>query len=270
MTDNRTPSPGGPPATAWPPDRLHATPPQPGPPGRRGHGRARRRVVRRLVAAVAVVGVALLLAPTPLVRPIADRAARGYESQCARMTGVDVDPGSWPVVARAALGRLRGVSTHADEVRFDNGVAFHDVDFAADEVNGSPLRFGVASPDAQIRGGTSSATVRLDDIERNLASEGVTVDLRVEEGALIADVEAPIVGVVPTAVDVVPVDGDLELRFAPFDAFPLPPLRIALPEPVVLQDVAIGEDGIRVSSTVEGTVAGEHWGCSTASPPPSA
>lgn len=214
-----------------------------------------------MVAALAGLTVAVLLAPTPLVQPLADRAARGYEGRCAAFTGVAVDPGSWPVVARAVVGRMRGVSTHADEVTFDNGAVFHDVAFSAEQVNGPPLRFGAGGQDAEVRGGVSSATVRLDDIEASLASEGITVDLRADGEALIADVEVAVVGVVPTTVEVVPVDGDLELRFAPFDAFPLPPLTIALPDPVAVQTVDVASDGVRVSSTVEGTLPAEEWGC---------
>jgi hypothetical protein len=167
-------------------------------------------------------------------------------------------------VARAAVGRLRGVSTRADRVRFDNGAVFHDVHVSAREVNGSPLALGVRSGDAEIRGGRSAATVRLDDLERSLADAGIDVDLRVAAGELVADVDVPFVGVVPTAVEVVPAAGDLELRFAPYDAFPLPPLLVALPDPVELREVALGEDGIRVVSAVEGTLVAGDWGCDAA------
>lgn len=220
-------------------------------------------VLRRVLALVGGLIAAVLLAPTPLVQPFADRAARGYEGRCATFTGLDVDPGAWPVVARAVVGRLRGVSSHADEVAFDNGAVFHDVDVAADRVHGAPLRFGVGGQDAEIRGGASSATVHLADVERSLAAEGITVDLRADGDALTADVEVPVLGVVPTPVEVVPVDGDLELRFAPFDAFPLPPLTIALPDPIAVQTVEIVADGVRVSSTVEGTLPAGEWGCDT-------
>lgn len=207
--------------------------------------------------------LAVLLAPTPLVRPFADRAARSYDGRCAVFTGVEVAPGSWPVVTRVVLGRMRGVSTHADVVRFDNGAVFHDVDFAAERVDGAPLRLGLGGQDAEIHGGVSSATVRFHDIERSLATEGVTVGLRPDGDALTADVEVPVLGVVPTAVEVVPVDGDMELRFAPFDAFPLPPLTIDLPDPIAVRTVEITADGVRVSSTVEGTLPAGEWGCDT-------
>ena len=225
----------------------------------------------RLRALLAVVGglvSAVLLAPTPVVQPLADRAARGYEGRCATFTEVEVDPGTWPVVARAVLGRLRGVSTHVDRVAFDNGAVFHDVTVSAGEINGPPLALGLRSGDAEIRGGRSSATVRFDDLERSLSSEGVTVDLRAEAGSLVADVDVPFLGVVPTGVDIVPSDGDLELRFAPYEAFPLPPLRVELPDPVELAEVEIVAEGLRVSSTVEGTLGAGDWGCAPATGAP--
>lgn len=272
MTDNRTPSapttagptgpdPIGPPPTAPSPGVGSPTTPTHTDPQARPRDRGRSRRRRRVLAVLGGLLVAVLLAPTPLVRPFADRAARGYGGRCAVLTGVEADPGAWPVVARAVLGRMRGVSTHAEGVRFDNGAVFHDVDFTAKRVNGAPLRFGVGSQDAEIRGGVSSATVRLDDIERSLAAEGVPVDLRADGDALTADVEVPVLGVVPTAVEVVPVGGDLELRFAPFDAFPLPPMTIALPDPIAVRTVEITADGVRVSSTVEGTLPAGEWGC---------
>lgn len=272
MTENRTPSaatmagptgphPIGPPPTAPDPGAgSPATPARAAPHARPG-GRGRPRRRRRVLAVLGGLLLAVLLAPTPLVRPFADRAARGYGGRCAVLTRVEVDPGAWPVVARAVVGRMRGVSTHAEEVRFDNGAVFHDVDFAAERVNGAPLRFGVGTQDAEIRGGVSSATVRFDDIERSLAAEGITVDLRADADALTAHVEVSVLGVVPTAVEVVPVGGDLELRFAPFDAFPLPPLTIALPDPIAVRTVEVTADGVRVSSTVEGTLPAGEWGC---------
>ncbi len=216
---------------------------------------------RRLLALLGGLVLAVLLAPTPLVQPLADRAARGHDRRCATFTGIAVDPGAWPVVARAALGRLRGVSTHVDRVAFDNGAVFHDVTVSASEVKGPPLALGLRSGDAEIRGGRSSATVRFDDLERSLAAEGVTVDLRAEAGALVADIDVPFLGAVPTGVDVVPADGDLELQFAPYEALPLPPLHIALPDPVELAEVEIAADGLRVASTIEGTLGAGDWGC---------
>jgi hypothetical protein len=217
-----------------------------------------------VVAALGLVVVAVLLAPPPLVDPFVDRAASRYEGQCAEFSGVDVDSGSWPAVLRAATGQLRNVSAHTDEVRFDDDFAIHDIDFTADEVNVAPLRFGVVDGDADIGGGESSATVLLDDIERIIAGYGVTADLHGEGASLVADVQVPILGVVPTTVDMVPVDGDLELRFAALDTFPLPSLLISFPEPVALRGVDVQGEGMRVSTTVDGTITSGDWGCDAA------
>jgi hypothetical protein len=264
----RVPSPGestGRPADApaVPPVTPPAAPPTEPSEQAAGSESPRPRRWRKVVAALAGLVVIVLLAPTPLVQPFADRAGRGYQGRCAEMAGVEVDPGAWPVVARAAAGRMRDVATHADEIRFDNGVTFHDLDFSATEVNGPPLRFGLANQDAEIRGGESSATVRLDDLERSLGDEGIAVDLHAETGSLVADVDVPVIGVVPTAVEVVPVEGDIELRYGAYDAIPLPPLRIDMPEPIEVEAVEVAEDGIRVSSTVDGVITAQDWGCAT-------
>lgn len=244
-------------------------PPPPGPPaepptGRTPRGWSRWRRRYRVLAVAGALVVAALLAPAPVVAPLVDRAAYGYEGDCAEFTGVEVDSGAWPVVGRAVVGRLRDVSTHADRIRFDNGFTIHDVDFRADEVGGPPLRFGLVDADAEVRGGISTATVRFADLEDMLATFGATVELEAGDGSLVAQAEVPFVGVVPTTVDLVPVDGDLELQFTAYDAFALPALQIAFPEPVELDGIEVVEDGIRVTSTVDGTITSEDWGCDTA------
>ena len=78
-----------------------------------------------------------------------------------------------------------------------------------------------------------------------------------------ADVLVPFVGPVPTTVDMVPVDGDLELRFAALDVIELPAMVIAFPEPVRLEGVDVRGEGMRVSTTVDGTMGSSEWGCDT-------
>ena len=231
-------------------------------PERRGWWR-RWPLWSRVAAGLALVGLAVLLAPAPLVQPFVDRAASRYEGECATFTGVEAGSGSWPSVLRAATGRLRNVTAHADEIRFDNDFTIHDVDFRADEMNVPPLRFGATDADAEIRGGESTASVDLADIERILAGWGVTADLHGEGASLVADVQVPLVGPVPTTVDMVPVDGDLELRFAALDLIPLPSMVIAFPEPVRLRGVDVRGETMRVSTTVDGTMGSSEWGCDT-------
>jgi hypothetical protein len=244
-------SPDGPPG--------HLAPPRP--PERRWWRRG--PLWARVLGGLALVGLAVLLAPAPLVDPFVDRTASRYQGECATFTGLDVGSGSWPAVFRAATGRLRGVSAHADEIRFDNDFTIHDVEFSADQVNVPPLRFGATDSDAEIRGGESSASVDLADIERILAGWGVTADLHGEGASMVADVQVPFFGVVPTTVDMVPVDGDLELRFAALDMIQLPSMVIAFPEPVRLRGVDVRGESMRVSTTVDGTMGSDEWGCDT-------
>jgi hypothetical protein len=231
-------------------------------PDRRRPGRQRPRRGYRLLALLGVLVVGVLLAPAPLVDPLVERAAYGYQSACTRFSGVEVDSGDWPVVARAAVGRMRAVSARADTVTFDSGVTIHDVVLSADAVDVAPMRFGLGDGDADIRGGEASATVRYGEIEHAIADLGVTVHLRGgDDDSLVADVEVPVIGTIPTRVELVPVDGDLELRFAALDVIPLPSLLIVLPEPVALADIDVGDDGVRIATTVDGTLTADDWGC---------
>lgn len=213
-----------------------------------------------VLGGLAVVG---LLAPAPLVDPIVERTAYRYEGRCARFTGVDVDSGDWPVVARAALGRLSGVSMRTDEVRFDNGFALHDIEFSAERIHAAPLPLGLVDQDAEIRGGRSSSTVLFDDLEQILSAFGVTAELRAEDGVMKADVEVPVIGVVTTTVDLAPVDGDLELSYDVLDVVELPAVVLEFPEPLALEHIELGDDGLRAEAAVEGTITAQDWGCDT-------
>lgn len=266
MHDGRSdPAPTGHPATSAQASATPATssPAPPAPPPPRPPQRRRWRA-RRVLAVVGGLTVAGLLAPAPLVDPIVDRAAYRYEGRCASFSGVDVDSGDWPVVARAAMGRLRRVSMRTDEVRFDNGFALHDIRFSAERIHAAPLPFGLVDQDADIQGGRSSSTVLFDDLEQILAAHGVTAQLRAEGGAMMADVEVPVVGVVTTTVDLAPVDGDLELGYGVLDAIELPPIVLEFPEPLALEHIEVADDGLRVETAVEGTITAQDWGCDTA------
>lgn len=253
------PLPPDPPTEEWPPPAHRSRDPGPRPPGRPG-----RRWWRWALGGAAVLVLSVALAPPPLVDPYANRAAAGYESECAELSGVEVDSGAWPAVIRAGMGELRDVSAHTDEVRFENDLTIHDVDFSAERIEVAPLRFGTVDEDAVVHGGRSSATVLLDDIEAILAGYGVTVDLRGDRTSMVADVLVPILGVVPTTVELVPVDGDLELRFAALAVIALPSLLIELPEPVALDSALVEGTGLRVTTTVDGTIPAEEWGCDSA------
>jgi hypothetical protein len=234
----------------------------------RGPGRSRRR--RLLVAAgvvVLLVPVLVLLAPTSLINPYARRAVSGYGGSCAELVGVDVDSGAWPVVARAAAGRHRDVATHVDELRVD-GFTYYDVSFSAREVVVAPL-FGLLSDrETVVRGGESSATARFDDIEAVIASYGTTVDLSGQGSTLVANVEVPLLGPVPTSVGVTSVDGDMELVFAPLDLVVLPPVRIPFPELADFRSIEVAGDAIRIDVTVEGPLRSEELGCDAPSNTP--
>ena len=221
-----------------------------------------RRRWRRVGLVVGVVALGVALVPEALVHPFVERAASRHQSECVQVTGFRVvDAGAWPAVLRAAAGKVRDVSIHADEILFDRDFSIHDVSFSADEIEVAPLRFGMDDGDAVIRGGQSRATVRFGDIERVVAAYGVDLALRWEGARLIADVQVPVLGVVPTTVDLQPVGGDLELRFAALDVIPLPSLLIALPETVAFRSYDPATDGIRLATTIDGTVTSDDWAC---------
>jgi hypothetical protein len=220
------------------------------------------------------------LAPSPLVEWAADRGAARYQGECTEFVGLSVtDSGAWPTVVRAAAGKLRDVSAHADEVRFSDGFAIYDVELRADEVDVAALRFGMTDDDAIVRGGRSTALVRLDDLEATIAGYGIDVTLTglpasaapgtgsggtSASNMLNADVEVPVIGTVPTTVEVAVVDGDIELRFVALDVIPLPSVTIELPDPVTLQSVEVEADRVRATTTIDGTIASGDWACDAA------
>jgi hypothetical protein len=232
------------------------------------------------------------LAPSPLVEWAVDRGAARYQGECTEFVGLSVtDSGAWPTVVRAAAGKLRDVSAHADEVHFSDGFAIYDVEFTAAEVDVAALRFGMTDDDAIVRGGRSSALVRLDDLEAIIADYGIDVSLTglpasaapgAGSGAggtgsdgtgsggaggsnmLNADVEVPVIGTVPTTVEVAVVGGDIELRFVALDVIPLPSVTIELPDPVTLQSVEVEADLVRATTTIDGTIASGDWACDAA------
>jgi hypothetical protein len=244
-------------------------PPQPpaGPAGggdRGGSRRSRRQVLVAVAGAGLVVVLLALLVPTSFVDRFTRRAVSDYGGTCANLLGLDVDSGDWPVVARAATGSYHHVATHVDELRVD-GFSYYDVSFSADRIDVAPL-FGLLSDqETQVHGGEASATVRYDDIETAIANYGVTVELIGQGSSLVANVDVPWVGPVPTTVQMTPVDGDMELVFAPLDMIELPPVLIPFPAPTALREVVVGDDTLRVESTVEGALRSGDFGCDMSS-----
>jgi hypothetical protein len=234
-----------------------------------------------------VVVLMVALAPSPLVEWAVDRGAARYQGECTEFVGLSVtDSGAWPTVVRAAAGKLRDVSAHADEVHFSDDFAIYDVEFTADEVDVAALRFGLTDDDAIVRGGRSTALVRLDDLEAIIADHGIDVTLTglpaspgtgAETGSdgtgsggseasnlLNADVEVPVIGTVPTTVEVAVVGGDIELRFVALDVIPLPSVTIELPDPVTLRSLEVEADLVRATTTIDGTIASGDWACDAA------
>jgi DUF2993 family protein len=220
-------------------------------------------VVLGLGVAALVVVLLVLLMPTSVVDRFTRRSVSSYGGSCAELLGIDVDSGDWPVIARAAAGQYRHVSTHVDELQLD-GFSYYDVSFSAERIDVAPL-FGVLSDrQTTVHGGEASATVRYEDIEAAIAEAGSTVDLVAQGSSLVANVDVPFLGPVPTTVDITPVDGDMQIIFAPLDMIQLPPVMIPFPAPTRLSDVVVDDDTLRVDSTVDGTLRSGDFGCDTA------
>jgi LmeA-like phospholipid-binding len=202
----------------------------------------------------------VLLAPASLVDPLMRRSVARYGGECTDLVGVDVDSGVWPTVARMLTGQLHDVSLHVDEMRSE-GFTYYDVSFSAAEVEFAPLGGLVSDRATRVHDGETSATVRFDDIEQLIARSGTTVQLRQQGTTLVADVEVPFVGPLPTTVGISPVDGDMELLFAPLDVFTLPPVRVPIPAPLSLRQVEVRSDALRFDSTVDGVVPADDLGC---------
>jgi hypothetical protein len=221
-----------------------------------------RRRWRRVLLGVGAVVLALAMVPESLVHPFVERAVDRHGGDCVELDGFEVlDAGSWPVVARAATGRMRGIATHADEVLFDQDFPIHDVWFTADEIDVAPLRFGMDGGDAVVKGGRSRATVAFADLEEIAADLGIDMTLRWDGAQLVSDVQVPVLGVLPTTVDLQGVDGDLEMRYAALDVFELPPFVLELPDPVTYDGYSPQADGIEITTTIDGTVTADTWAC---------
>jgi hypothetical protein len=226
-----------------------------------------RRWVLLVAVATGVLALLLLVVPTSLVDPLTRRAVSGYGGSCADLLGVDVDSGTWPVVARAAAGEHRDVATQVDELRI-GGFSYYDVRFSAERVEVAPLFGLLGDRSTQVHGGASAATVRFHDVEEAVAAYGVTAQLRGEGSTLIADVEVPFVGPVPTTVEITPLEDDMQLVFAPLDLVELPPVRIPFPAPAAFRSVDVEGDALRIHATVDGHLRSGAFGCDTASNPP--
>ena len=247
------------------PDELGPRPgPGPGagpqqPPRRWSPGR--RRLTIGLLVALGLL-VAVLLAPTPVLDALARRSVAGYGGECAELDGIDVRSGSWPVVARAALGHVDAVSAEIDEIRLaDPQLAYHDISFSAARIDVGPLGGLVGSDDIEIEDGTADVTVLFDDLEALLADNGFDVALTARAGAVAASVSVPPLGELPTTVHVVAVDGRLELQFVPLDLIALPAVPLDLPAPVAVRTVEVRPDGVRIGATIDGTLHPAEFTC---------
>jgi hypothetical protein len=204
----------------------------------------------------------VLLAPTPVLDALARRSVAGYGGECAELDGIDVRSGSWPVVARAALGHVDAVSAEIDEIRLeDPQLAYHDISFSAARIDVGPLGGLVGSDDIEIEDGTATVTVLFDDLEGLLADHGFTVALTSRAGSVAAAISVAGLGELPTTVNVAAVDGRLELEFVPLDLITLPPLPVTLPDPVVVRSVEVQPDGVRVDTTIDGTLHPSGFTC---------
>lgn len=240
-----------------------------------------------MLALVGASVVLVLLAPAPVVDPVARRIASGYGGDCAELSGLEASAGRWPVVARALMGQLSDVSVEIDEVRFGE-FDVRDVRTSAERVDVPPLGLSLAADEVTVSGGETSSSLPFEEIEAAYAELGITLTLRRDtstqeapgsegpaatsgepagdtstgnQARLVADVEVPLIGAVPTTVAITSVEGDVEIALAPFEYFWLPAFRIASEEPFEVSSVEIREDAVRFTSTFEGTLRAEDFGC---------
>lgn len=249
-----------------------------------------RRVLAALGIVVMPVLLLVLLAPAAIVDPIVRNNVSGYGDGCAELVGVSASAGRWPVVLRALTGRLSDVSVEIDEVHFGD-FEVRDVRTSAERVEVPPLGLSLGADEVEVSGGETSSSLPFDEIEDAYAELDITLTLRRDadpaqgtpggtdpagtsggtavagdagttgQARLIADVEVPFIGAVPTTVAITPVDGDVEIALAPFEYFWLPAFRIASEDPFEVRSVEVQEDAVRFTSTFEGTLRAEDFGC---------
>lgn len=233
-------------------------------PGPRPPSRWRRRAAIGLVA-VAVLLVAVLLVPTPMVDGMAEGRVEDLGGDCADLVGVDVHSGPWPVLPRLmGAGRYQDVTADIEEVRLrEPALTYDDVTFTADRIDVGRLGGLVGGgDDIRIHDGTTTATLGFDAVEELLASYGVTAELAEAAGSIQADVVLPPpFGELPTTVHVNAVEGAVELQFVPLDAITLPPVRIDVPAPTQVTEATVRSDGVHIVATFDGTVRRDDFTC---------
>src|SRR5581483_8738749 len=160
--------------------------------------------------------------------PLAGWVASNRLAGCLAATGLEVDTGTWPPLARAALsGELR-------EVRL-----------AADRISGDVLR----GSRVEVSGGELRAVLREADLAAALPLPAAA--LQIDAGGVrIAGLGWPL-GAVPTVVAVDAEAGDLVVRPSVLGVRVPLLLRLSLPEPVWLTDVRAEAGQLALRATLD-------------------
>lgn len=236
------------------PDSSHPRCWVPSLPRRAGQGRRRRRL-QRFVAVVCAVLVVLALLPSVAVNPLAGWVARDRLAGCLVTTGLEVDTGAWPPLARAALlGELREVRLAAERITA-TGITVRDVSARFDRISGDVLR----GSRVEVSGGELRAVLREADLSAALPLPAAAVQIDAG-GVRIAGLGWPL-GAAPAVVVVEAEAGDLVVRPSVLGVRGPLSLRLSLPEPVWLTGVRAETGQLVLRATLDGVVDLGRLGC---------
>ncbi|MDM7830246.1 LmeA family phospholipid-binding protein [Cellulomonas edaphi] len=217
-----------------------------------------RGVVIGLVVAVAVVGGGAVVADRWAANETEDRAVERIGQELDDVVGTPtVDVGDFPFLTQVARGSLDGITAHVPGATL-NGLALTDIDLAATGVSTSePYTAERARVEATIAPEQiQKAVTERTSLDLTVTSQGdtlkvagtvlgvaltATVEPRVEDGRLLADVTGMALG--GLAVDPDDLPGNLGDRVQGIEI----PVE-DLPEGLVLTDAQVGDGGLRITA----------------------
>lgn len=213
----------------------------------------RHLLVRRVLPILIGLGILATLAPSGPASWALSRAISRSVSDCVKFKGLDLDLGSWPVIPRAALGKISKLGATADAVEL-NGLRLSDVSFDVDQIDYSPLEWVGRDGPVKVKNGRSTAHIAQDDLNEymNKGLPGLRLDLGKDRVTL--SVAIPILGSIEVPLKLRIERGGLMLTPDLSDTMPtigslLPGLRISPPAGMEMTKLKVTDNAIEMRAT---------------------
>lgn len=211
--------------------------------------------MRHVLAGVCAVVVVLMLLPSVAVNPLAARMVRDRLGGCVVTSGLAIDTGAWPPLARAALaGELREVRFAAERLTA-GGITLRDVSARFGRISGDVVR----GSRVEVSGGELQAVLREADLAAALPVPAARVQIDAD-GVRLAGLGWPL-GAVPAVVRVEAEAGDLVVRPSVLGIRAALPLRVSMPDSVWLTDLRAEAGQLVLRATLDGAIDLGRLGC---------